>query len=311
MTPEGTSPSNLQRSSAEIVQGLLERTAKAIAGLGAVVYIIGYAITAARLAEYGVSTTELLDAQYFVAGLVPGLLIWITVFVVISASRFEPRNDEDANTVNRKWIWINVLTGIPVIVLLILSLISPDWFERAWSQLYPAPVAVVLFLGEISLWILVVGLKKRGFARLLNLPLFAKSLTSRLIFLIACGIYVLSLFVVSVLTLIYIPLGGPEVHGQIPQAYGGGQSLIVQLYVERQDLPSELFDRDPEGATQSGSPVYTAPVRLIFRTSSEYIVDRIGDCVRRAWVIKASAVFAMVEIDDTTRDRLENLRCND
>src|SRR3989304_4502810 len=121
----------------EILQGNLERVTKTIAGFGAFVYIIGYAITAERLAQYGVSTIELLDAQYFVAGIVPGLLIWITVFVVVSALRFELVSDDDARNINQKWMWINILFGIPIFILIALSLISPDWFESAWSRIYP------------------------------------------------------------------------------------------------------------------------------------------------------------------------------
>ena len=292
----------------EILQRDLGTATRTIAGFGAFVYIIGYAVTAQRLAQYGVSTTELLDAQYFVAGIVPGLMIWITVFVVISALRFKLVSDNASQSIIHKWIWINFLVGIPIFLLIISGFISADWFETAWLSIYPAQVPIILLLGEISLWILIIGLKNGGFAKIIGMA-SNKSLLFRRVLIIGCGIHFLDLAVITFLTLVGIPLLGEQTYEAIPQAYGGGHSIIVELYANRQELPSELFAPQSEEITLAGSPTYTLPVFLIFRTSNEIIVDPIGDCDIRAWVLKADAVFATVELDEFSKMKLMRSNC--
>lgn len=85
----------------------------------------------------------------------------------------------------------------------------------------------------------------------------------------------MGLLMFAFLLLIYIPLEGPAVYEQIPQAYGGVKPLTVQLYVDSQKVPAELLDQTNVTVVQ-GSPAQTIPLSIIFKTSTEYIVDPIG-----------------------------------
>jgi len=80
-------------------------------------------------------------------------------------------------------------------------------------------------------------------------------------------------------------------YAAIPQSYGGGKPLRVQLYVDRAKVPAELLDITSSGAPPSAG--YTVPLNLIFQTSTEYIVRQAEDD-KRAWVLKANTVYAVV-----------------
>jgi hypothetical protein len=52
---------------------------------------IGYIVTVSRLAQGGVATNILIDDQYFAGGLLPAILLWLTLLVVLSEYPYEPR----------------------------------------------------------------------------------------------------------------------------------------------------------------------------------------------------------------------------
>ena len=52
-------------------------------------YIIGYIVTAIRLSQYNLPAVKLLDAQYFFAGALVGGVIWLAIFILLSASLYK------------------------------------------------------------------------------------------------------------------------------------------------------------------------------------------------------------------------------
>jgi len=103
------------------------------------------------MAQYGVPIKNFVDAQYFAAGLIPGLLFWFTIVVVFSAWKFNPRIIDQNNKYKPKWILANFLA---VILILILYFMPP----QKWVEWYPIGWPFVIILGELSLGIIIVFL---------------------------------------------------------------------------------------------------------------------------------------------------------
>lgn len=302
-----------KRTTFDILLELIERW-KGLAALGGSIYVIGFIVTARRLAQYDVPIATLINAQYFTAGLVPGFLLLLTLYVIISALKFDHEKKP------LQWILTNFLAAITIAIFLILFYLGGDWFREtlagpgSWINL-----VFIIPLGELCLWISIVILRRKGaFSEILNLPLkrmqkYYDQLTSNpepslknvALLLIASflGLFWVIIIIwlvgyllfLALMLLIYIPLESPAVYDQIPQAYGGGKPLTVQLYVDSQQVPAELLDQTNVTVVQ-GSPAQTVPMNIIFKTSTEYIVDPIGDSSRRAWVLKADAVYALVPV---------------
>ncbi|VVB97147.1 Uncharacterised protein [uncultured archaeon] len=132
---------------------IIEQGAKPFAVFIATIYIIGYIVTSFHLAQYGVPIKSLIDAQYFAAGLLPGLLFWFTVCVTILAWNFNPRRTDKNHTPKRKWLLANVLVGISIVVLI-------KFPEILSSKLFTVGLLFIFPLGELSLWILLVIFRK-------------------------------------------------------------------------------------------------------------------------------------------------------
>src|SRR5262245_23752575 len=94
---------------------LVERGAKIFALFIGTIYITGYVVTTTRLAQYDVPAIRLLDAQYFVAGAVPGLLVWLTILVAASAFIFDS---------DRPLTWV----GWTILTLFIAGLVM-EWVK--------------------------------------------------------------------------------------------------------------------------------------------------------------------------------------
>jgi hypothetical protein len=273
-----------KRSNLTIVSEYVQSMAKGLTIYTGTIYVIGFLVTAARLARYGVTSTELLNSQYIAAGLLPGLLLWITILVLVSASRYEPR--KTGNGWKASWRRANVAFVMPIWAVYLLSLIFGERFGEIWEGLYPEAVPLILLLGELGLWILIVGLKRRVF--------LGKSLRRGLgidFSVVAQSIYVL-LLLCSVLLLIAAATElALKLHKQLPQAYGGGKLLTVRLYVDGENVPVELLEpgHDPD----QDALAWTIPLNLVFKTSEEFILVPLGIDESQTWILKASEVHTI------------------
>src|SRR5436309_5574100 len=114
-----------------IVLTVSERFGKAVAALSATSYVIGYAVTAARLAQAAVATTTLIDAQYLAAGLLPGSFAWLTVLVLISGYRYDPRRE--GRRLKSSWCFAVVSLLALFVMAMIVEVLNGIARER-WSD---------------------------------------------------------------------------------------------------------------------------------------------------------------------------------
>ena len=68
---------------------LLSKLIPLVAGI---IYVAGYLVTAQRLADYNVSITQLVNAQYFTAGMAPGLMTCLTFAAIYHAYTYDFSN---------------------------------------------------------------------------------------------------------------------------------------------------------------------------------------------------------------------------
>lgn len=307
MAEENVSIDN-QESTFEILLNKVKQGSKPLAALSATIYVIGYIVTSFHLAQYGVPIKSFIDAQYFAAGLLPGVLLWFTAYVIISAWNFYPRTGE-IKTVKRSWWFANILAVASIVVIMMYR-------EIVFSKLIPVGLMFIFPLGELSLWILIVIFRKEfkywldkikpiallheGYKKI-SVGTFMKTMESlgkiyliaylSLFLLVLIFFYFVFLIYFSFFALVIVPFSGPMAYEQLPQAYGGGKLQPVQLYVDSQKVPFELLDANVSLA--QGLPARAIPLNLIYQTSTEYIVINQSD--HRVWQLKADAVYAVVE----------------
>lgn len=297
----------------------VEKLVKPIAIFTGTFYVIGYVITAYRLDQYGVPTSKFIDAQYFVAGIMPGLFLWLTILIIVIAYRYvaytkvtkaDGRIRPKARTT---WNIARVIFAVVVLTWVLLGTVLEDRYYELWESTYPIGGICVIVFGELSLWIFVVVLRNwrdcwREIIPVENKPTvtkwekfnrFINSLQTGFFFVILPATFTM-LFIILMFIFI-VPLSW-EAYMSIPQAYGGGKPLTVVLYVDDSKVPTELLDTDPK-SDMSLLPC-TIPLHLVYRTSTEYIVAPIiEDGEQQGWVIEASAVYALVaEINQSVED---------
>ena len=185
-------------------------------------------------------------------------------------------------------LFVSILASYIVVISLPLELLLTiiSGFEGLFITL---ALIVVIVSGEVGLWILILGSKNKLFPIYTLRPAQKRRDRDRFITLFRFA-YILYLVLFAGAALFVIPLTGIAAYEEIPQSYGGGKRLQVQLFVDRARVPGELLI-----AGGMESPARTIPLNLIFRTSNEYIVDPVGDDDRRAWLLNANSVYAMVE----------------
>ncbi len=272
---------------------IIDQGAKPLAVLSATIYIIGYLVTSYHLSKYGVPIKNLIDAQYFAAGLLPGILFWVTMAVIFSSWMFNPRIIDQNNKAKPIWISANILA---VILIVILKLMPP----QKWIELFPMGLLFIFLLGELSIWIFIVFIPRELIKwwefEASDIKIKTSKCKGFFVLFFKCFaliIYIIVLLVIAVYTLVYIQFSGPIFYEQLPQAYGGGKLQPVQLYVDSQKIPSELLDANV--SLVQGLPARTIPMYLIYQTSTEYIVRPINGIDQRVWTLKPDAVYAIVE----------------
>jgi len=281
-----------------IVLTLAERTGKVIAVVTVTSYVIGYVVTSARLDQAGVATTSLIDAQYLAAGLSPGILLWLTVLVVLSAYYYDPRvqlkslHQYQGRRLKSSWwyaLWsLLILFATGIIVQVLVGIARGRWGDFAQSLLSISDQVIKLSLMELALWYLVAGLTSKVLWELLkDLKNLGEGYTTSGVAFILIP---LALVVFGIIVAVSMP---NRVYIAIPQSFGGGKPHFVHLYVDRSKVPVELLDATANA--QNSSADYTIPLNLIFQTPTEYIVRRIEDGEGRAWVLKANVVYAVVK----------------
>ena len=174
-----------------------------------------------------------------------------------------------------------------IIIEVLNGIARERWSDFAQSLLSISDTLIKLVLGELALWYLVAGLRSKvlwesikalrrlgeGYAPVLGFILLP-------LVLAAIGMYQ----IVPMTRMAYTA---------IPQSSGGGAPHRIRLYVDREKVPVELLD--VASSAQHTSAGYTVPLNLIFQTPTEYIVHPVEDGKRRAWVLKANVVYAIVE----------------
>lgn len=286
---------------AERLKNVLELLTKFFVALAGTFYISGYVITAILLNQYGVPATRLADIQYFVAGMIPGILIWVTAFVAILAWSFHPyiENEDSRFSSTPRWTIANVIFYSLFGIMIITSLLFPVVTGIEWEDTNLGR-ALLIGLGELGLWIFIVVIKNwrsvmeelEEFLRVMKKDIFAQTigfLSMRIIFPILFA----GLAIIYARSLIW------EFYLSIPPAYGGGKSLQVVLIVDENDVPEELLSYETSSGSDSKSR--TVPLNLIFRASSEYVVTTIDtdnqtpgeNETKQAWMIDAGAVYSL------------------
>jgi hypothetical protein len=259
-----------------------ERIAKVFAAFVGTIYVIGYIVTTTRLAQYDVPAIRLLDAQYFVAGLLPGLLVWVTISVLILAFLY-PSNREGP-TLLGVLIAVGVLFFSGIVIELVVMRFSVTWSSFDRTLLNTSHVALKFVLGELALWLLIVGFRTKYFRRL------RKQFKDRGEGTDPVWISIVMVVVLAAIALSLIPRVGWSAYNGLPQAYGGGKPLRIELYIDISKAPGELLLAPaPTGQSQ---PARTIPLNLILKTSGEYVVGSLADNSQRAWVLKGDAVYA-------------------
>jgi len=252
---------------------LVERGAKIFALFIGTIYITGYVVTTTRLAQYDVPAIRLLDAQYFVAGAVPGLLVWLTILVAASAFIFDS---------DRPLTWV----GWTILTLFIAGLVM-EWVKGHSSNTIINAVYITLkfVLGQLALWFLIVGVRTRYFVRMHNYLKLTRD-SGGLLIAVAMSI------VLVAIALKTIPQVGWSAYNLLPQAYGGGKPLQIELIVDGNKAPCELL---VVADCKNQQPVErTVPLNLILKTSAEYVVIKSTDQKQRTWVLKADVVRAEI-----------------
>lgn len=117
---------------------VIEQGAKLLAVFSATIYVFGYIVTSHHLAQYDIPIKSFIDAQYFAAGLVPGLLFWLTMFVAFLTWNFNPRRIDQNNSPKRIWLFANVLAVISIVILIVMP-------SQIWVKLYPIGWLFIIF----------------------------------------------------------------------------------------------------------------------------------------------------------------------
>jgi hypothetical protein len=275
-------------SGLELTNDLVDVFAKGVPLVAGLVYAVGYIVTARRLASYGVPATPLLSAQYFVAGLAPSLLIALTVAVVWSAVRYNrpPAGGEAFSRIGLLivalyFVGLAAELGGPILDRRLgLSLFGPT----SWADLYALTILRIT-LAEAALWYLIAGLRTRFFVELAKyFPAQGR----------ASDAWMLPVFLlILAVPLITLAFGrAVRAYGAIPQAYGGAKPMTVRLFAEREKVPAELL---PRGAVNPPTVLtYTAPLELLFQSSTVLIVRPIDDASRRVWTVDSRIVVSLV-----------------
>jgi hypothetical protein len=280
-----------------VAKDLTDLLAKAVPLIAGTIYLAGYFVTAGRLADYGVSVTQLVDAQYFIAGLAPGVLFWLTLVVVYSAFRYKPQGNvgQMQNLIGCLLLALFVIGALIEVAGGVLDryLNLRIFGMESWFDLY----AMTLFraaLGQMALWFVITGLRTGFFARMIREYRARELDTSDVVMLVICVLIIAG-------GMVYSSYGAVVGwYTAIPQAYGGGRPLIIQLYVEREKTPTELLA--VSAGTEEGALTYTVPVELIFKASTTFIVDPVDDATQRVWSLDARTVYAVLSSSEGLTD---------
>lgn len=304
-------------SAAKAVLVGAEHLGKALTVIAASVYLLGYIVTASRLASYQASAPRLFDAQYFAAGLLPACFLWLVAFAVVHAWRYDA-SDQRFGISHFRWFAAQVLALVVVAGGPVAYLVVFDPLER---QVNLAAFAMRVILGVVALaimlWIVIVGVRHRLLLSAWNRLRRATNVRD-IIWGTATGTALSALLLLlALMTWAVIPgVGDPaSFYSQLPQAFGGGRLVFAQLYVDVAAIPSELVSKEistspgkaAAGAGEGNRQVRASvPVAILFQTPDEYIVYTGPSGFRQVWSIRADAVKARVSL--SYRDLVDHSR---
>lgn len=277
-----------------------ERWLKILPIFAGLLYVTGFLTTAARLASFEVPMMRLLDIQYFAAGVFPTLLVLLTTTVFYLAWKHHVSLSSLS--------WLGPDWAFLLLVFLLVAIPSLWGVAAGKSGRSPLDVSQLLvertvkdgsiwflLLAELLLWALLIAGRTlwarvryiktnwddKGSMREAFIP-FDWGCASLIVYSLAFVVFLIALRVI-------VPTIG-TVYDSLPQTYGGGRPIHVEMQVDGQKMPSELL-------VVSATPGnMTKPLCLLLQTSDYYIVTQECTDGSRVWVVDSDNVFAVSRV---------------
>lgn len=230
---------------------VLESLSKILALAVGLLYLSGFLVVAFHLSDYGVSSLEILQLQYLIAG------AWAIVppFLVASHFAIQDRFDtksfvELSHSRFRRFVISTAIFPLPfAIPVLLLTLIFPRSKDLTWGILGP------LCLFYFGMWLLSDLLWKCFSAsgdesswwldRKVAAPFYASTLL--------------------LLALLFLPWFSVSIYPLIPFSLGGGKPLTVAFFEGDKKMPDEIQKANP-------SDKRSIPYKLLLSTDKYFVV---------------------------------------
>jgi hypothetical protein len=250
-------------------------------GYAGFAYVVGFVTLVANTARYGIPIQEFAKPLTIWAGAIPTVTVFLAIVVNRKLKEGHPEYRASLGQVASDLFILAVCIAVGLAypwyagwaVRAQSHLFYAKWLPGyAWSAAWQArhPVITDLF-GELCLFSYLAW--KYATYRKMTLQDVEKNLKAYF------ARYALSALMALALAL-YIWVGYPE----WPQQYGFGRPQSVRLLVSASDSPLPLAD------SQSGGLRLTAPVELLFRTDSEYVVQYWVDGKAKIVSVDASSI---------------------
>jgi len=253
---------------------------KAVPLLAGAIYLAGYVVIAIHLTKYNVPLTQLVSARYFIAGLPPFVLLCLFGAVGYSAYRYNPRVDGGKMQSRVGFLALGLF-----VAAIVIEVVGKQIRLGAWFNLYLATLCSAA-LGQAAFWYFVAGVRTRLFV---GMKTYFRAQGRDASDAYWFAVYIVLMAIAGAASSFSAMA---RVYTALPQAYGGGRPLRVQLYVERDKIPAELLASRPAGET--AALVQTVPVELILQTSEAVVVDTLDTGPRRVWTVDARIVHAVL-----------------
>lgn len=251
----------------------LESLSKVFAVAVGVMYLLGFLVVSTYLSRYGVSSFDVLQLQYLIAG------VWAFGPPVLLTSALEIQGRFDrraAPEVVGKFNWrrlliSNLFSGLPWGVLMGLLVTIPNVSDNlTWA------VGIRLFLFYIGMWYVALLLWRSR-----QVPIEKEKWWLNRSH--AAPLYASALFI---LVLSYAVWFSARLYPLIPFSLGGGKPLTVVFFEGEKKMPDEIRKADP-------SAKRSVPYKLLLATDKYFVVVSPSD-KERALQISRDSVAGIV-----------------
>lgn len=247
-------------------------------------YFLGFAIIAYRLQGYGIVPTDLFEAQYLSAGLIPTFVLFLIYWTV----HFTWHPDEVP-----RWLCSLLekhhvrLIGIWSAVVMAIS-----YYLESYQVSYG--VFVFLYVTVIGFAICALGVAMFYMRKYYRNPdylhgvITSKSTERKYLTIFTLIFSSIAFFLVMANIISYFS----ELYLKIPQSFGGMETTIIKLIMSKDQIPRALR----EGATEDSEEFFlTRPLQLVFRSQSGYVLfDGLTNTV---WSVPSSVVVGSISFD--------------